>query len=405
MRWGGTLLVLLASGCASTTRPIAVQEAPPALVQARLATSTSGPIVLESPADEPAAIAADDEAPVAEIDDGLELSHGEGAHPSANGAARTEPKKITIPLSDSEILQKVKSDLSSLGPMSVGRTSQGALVNAVPMPEGDNWAVVDPHAAYGTQETIDFLTAAINRVAREFPDTAKMHIGHLSAKQGGSLRPHKSHQSGRDVDVSYYYKAELPFKWYRRANADNLDRARTWAFVRALITDTDVELIFINTSVQQLLKEYALSVGEDREWLDSIFQYGQKHHWPIIRHAHGHDTHIHVRFFNPKSQEMGRRALAALVDRGLVTPQVYHSRYLVKKGDILGRIAKRFDTTVRKIQEANRLRGTLIQAGKSLIIPRRGQVSAPGLTVIPPRRLPPSGSGEQSVSAAQSRSQ
>ncbi len=395
MRWGGALLVLLASGCASAPRPLLWREAPAEVVHAPAAVSSTGPIALAPPEDAPPP---EGEAPAAEIDDGLELSHD-------SPASEAQPQKISIPLSDAEIRHKVKEDLASLGPMSVGRTSQGALVNAVPMPEGDNWEVVDPHAAFGTQETIDYLTAVINRVAREFPDTHKMRIGHLSAKHGGALRPHKSHQSGRDVDVSYYYKADQPFKWYRRANAGNLDTARSWAFVRALITDTDVELIFINTSVQKLLKDYALSIGEDREWLDSIFQYGSKHHWPIIRHAHGHDTHIHVRFFNPKSQEMGRRALGALVDRGLVTPQVYHTRYTVKKGDILGRIAKRFDTTVQKIQDANKLRGTLIQAGKSLLIPRQGQVSAPGVTVIPPRRLPPSGSGDQSVSAAQSRAQ
>lgn len=45
-------------------------------------------------------------------------------------------------------------------------------------------------------------------------------------------------------------------------------------------------------------------------------------------------------------------------------------RYLVKKGDSLSLIASRNKTSVSALQKANRLSGTLIQPGKSLVIPR-----------------------------------
>lgn len=46
------------------------------------------------------------------------------------------------------------------------------------------------------------------------------------------------------------------------------------------------------------------------------------------------------------------------------------SRYVVKKGDSLSLIASRNKTSVSALQRANGISGTLIQPGKSLVIPR-----------------------------------
>lgn len=45
--------------------------------------------------------------------------------------------------------------------------------------------------------------------------------------------------------------------------------------------------------------------------------------------------------------------------------------YRVQRGDTLWRIARRHGTTVREIQDANNLRGTVIRPGQVLAIPRR----------------------------------
>ena len=45
-------------------------------------------------------------------------------------------------------------------------------------------------------------------------------------------------------------------------------------------------------------------------------------------------------------------------------------RHTVKRGDTLGAIAKRYKTTVAKIQKANALKGTVIRVGQTLKIPR-----------------------------------
>lgn len=218
--------------------------------------------------------------------------------------ARPAPPGGKVVLTDDEIRQKAKTDPASLGSVSIGRTNAGRLVNGMAMPQGDaRWAVVDPANAWGTEESIAALIRAIAKVHDVHPRTPKMYIGHWSAKHGGPLRPHKSHQAGRDVDLSYYTRGSA--RWYDTANAKNLDRERTWTFVKALVQSGETEMILIDTSVQKLLKEHALKAGEDPTWLDYVFQVGSKQKRTIVRHVKGHATHIHVRFRSPEAVRLG----------------------------------------------------------------------------------------------------
>jgi penicillin-insensitive murein endopeptidase len=290
--------------------------------------------------------------------------------------------------SQAELEAALKSEPSLLGPMSVGRPNGGALVNGVPMPDGDGWKIVDPNHAWGTEETVTSLERCIRKVRETYPDAPPLQVGHISRRTGGPLRPHKSHQSGRDVDVGYYYKDARP--WFARATPQNLDAERTWAFVRALIVETDVEMILIDASLQRVLRAHAESIGEDSAWLDRVFRGTPGVEPPLIRHARGHATHIHVRFISPVAQETARRLNATLARLGKAPPAfVMHT---AKKGETLGSLARRYGTSVREIQRANGLRSTLIVAKKVYRIPQRGgavatPVNAP--VVVPPRRLPP----------------
>jgi penicillin-insensitive murein endopeptidase len=192
---------------------------------------------------------------------------------------------------------------------------------------------VSAATAWGTTETLAYLTAALQKVHAEAPGTPPLYLGDISAERGGPLAPHVSHQSGRDVDIGYFYRRSE--RWYRRGNAQNLDVAKNWAFVRALVTETDVELILIDHSIQALLREHALKRGEDPRWVKSLFS-GEGNHRPLIRHARGHATHLHVRFFNPVAQETARRAYSALVQRGIVPPVQNFLSHRAKRGDTLG---------------------------------------------------------------------
>ncbi|RLB54055.1 MAG: murein endopeptidase, partial [Deltaproteobacteria bacterium] len=145
---------------------------------------------------------------------------------------------------------------------------------------------------------------------------------------------------------------------------------------------------------------YAESIGEDSGWLDQLFGGPTTTLRPLIRHAKGHKTHIHVRFYNPVAQELGRRAYPILVAQDRIKPHTYFTRYRARKGDMLGRLANRFGCTVKAIQRANRLRSTRIRAGRTYLIPRKGKVAAPPKVIIPQRRLPPPAAGTRRHSVA-----
>jgi len=311
-------------------------------------------------------------------DDGFEA-------PAAQGAATPLP---FAELDDAELKSKLGQDIGGLGSISIGHAHSGVLVAGVPMPTGDHWELVSPTLSWGTKETVDALAHAIDAVATRFPDTPKAFVGNISAKHGGHLPPHVSHQSGRDVDLGYYH-LEGSHRWYATATAANLDRARTWHLVRTLIADSDVDLILVDTSVQRLLKAYARSIGEDEAWLDQIFQVGGKSARPILFHAKGHATHLHIRFYSPAAQELGRRAYPLLLARHLITPPTVHIKHTIKSGETLSHLARRYKVTPEAIKKANGMKTDVLVLGKQLVVPQTGGVPSPTRLALPTRRVPP----------------
>jgi penicillin-insensitive murein endopeptidase len=286
------------------------------------------------------------------------------------------------------IKDAVTSDMKKLGPMSLGNPSAGLLLNGVQATKNDFFEPVSPGAAWGTEETLSYLERALRKVHEEIADTPPLPLGDISVEKGGPISPHVSHQAGRDVDIAYFYKKDA--RWYRRGNAQNLDLARNWAFVRALVSETDVEMILIDHSIQALLREHALSIGEDPVWVDGIFRGGGGMR-PLVRHARGHATHVHVRFFNPLAQETARRAYAALVERGVVPPVQNFIQHRARRGDTLGKLSKKYGVSVAAIKQANRLKKSLIREKHTYLIPVANPRPAPPSRrlTFPPRRVPP----------------
>jgi penicillin-insensitive murein endopeptidase len=136
------------------------------------------------------------------------------------------------------------------------------------------------------------------------------------------------------------------------------------------------------------LREYAVTHGEDPSWVASLFQGEKGKLRPIILHANGHATHLHVRFYNPVAQQTARLAHSALAARGLVRAATVFELHRAKRGETLGMLARKYGTTVREIQLANGLRSSRIQAERAYRIPKRGKLEPTGPVVIPPRRLP-----------------
>jgi murein endopeptidase len=375
-------LALLGLAAACSKPPEVGFDSPPAAPKPVAIKAAAAPVASSEPADtEEEATPVDDEPETVEDDPEDE----EDAPVAGNSEARPHPLDGW---SDARLGKAVAAELASLGSISLGQPSGGLLLNGVQATECEHYKPVAPAGAFGTEETLSYLRTAIARVHREFPGTEPLSLGHISGPRGGRLSPHVSHQSGRDVDISFFYSSNA--QWYRRGTAENLDRARNWAFVRALVVETDVEMILVDQSILNLLYEFAKSKGEDAAWIESIFRGGGGQR-AILRHAPGHATHFHIRFYNPIAQETGRRAYQHLVNHGLVPPVQDYVRYKAKKGDTLGKLAKRFGTSIPAIKQANALKKSLIREKRVYLIPvKNSRPRAPLARLsFPPRRLPP----------------
>jgi len=313
--------------------------------------------------------------------------------PQDNGGPAA-PESDSVPpslldLDDSEIARRVELDPASLGSLSIGTPSGGILFNPVAMPEGPDWEVVYPDASFGTAETIDFVRTAIVKVRVLFPDAAPLYIGDISLAGGGRLKRHQTHHVGRDVDFGFYYRGGKG-TWFTGGTAANLDLPKNWALVRALLLWTDVETILLDNRIQRLLYDHALKLGEDKDWLDRLFEFRGRTRNPLIRYYPGHRTHYHVRFYNLQAQELGRRAYPYLVQFQKIKPPVFTVPHVVRAGETLGHLASRYGTSIRAIQQANGLSSTLIRAGRTYRIPLRGASAPPAKPlIVPARPLPP----------------
>ncbi|WP_240359400.1 penicillin-insensitive murein endopeptidase [Pyxidicoccus trucidator] len=362
-------------------------EAPPtpALTPAPAAGSAPVADAVTAPVEGDCALSAedaegeDDEAEVAEGDAG---DSGESTEAMASGNVPLGPV-YSADISDEDLAKKWKDEIASLGSMAVGFVHSGRLVNAKRFPQGPEWIVVSPEVAWATEETVNYLTEAIREVRARFPEAPQLRVNGISNKDGGYLRPHKSHQNGRDVDVGFYYPTVDPIREREREKYINVPL--NWAFLRALVTKTDVQMVLVDRRVRQVIYNYAVSVGEDKAWLDSLFNDGPN---GVIRHARRHRDHFHIRFHNPRAQELGRRVQPLLA----LQPEHNVTTHRIRNGDTLGGIALRYGSTVSMIKKANRMRNNFLRAGQRLAVPLRGPCThcpVPPPFLLPPRRLPP----------------
>jgi murein endopeptidase len=291
------------------------------------------------------------------------------------------------------LLVTAQVDPTALGPLSIGTPDSGLLLNPVPFSPGLLWTVRNPSESWGTEETIAFIVTAIEAVEARYPGSPRLVIGDLSNPRGGRLNRHRSHQAGRDADIGFYFQRGEVESFLAPRRKD-LDLPRTWALVRALVTETDVERIFVDRSLIAVLYQHALAEGEDRSWLNDIF--GRTGEKGIIQHERRHKDHLHVRFYNPQAQEHGRIVYPVLVETGAAPPPM--AKHRVRPGETLGSLAQRYGTSVNAIRAANGLRSSRLRAGRSYTIPIRRTPPDTGPVVVPPRRLPPDMAARTTVS-------
>ncbi|MDC0674874.1 penicillin-insensitive murein endopeptidase [Nannocystis radixulma] len=178
---------------------------------------------------------------------------------------------------------------------------RGVLRVGIPLDPGKHFYIKRPNLAFGTGATIKAIKAAISKYAqlKGIKGGPQVHVGDISARGGGPLKGHKSHQKGVDVDVGLVLKgADAKEVRFLSGNADNLDVARTWALIKSFVDTKEVRAIFLDYGLQKVLYEHAKKKGVPESKLDELFQYprGKGRGFGIIRHWKGHRDHFHVRF-------------------------------------------------------------------------------------------------------------
>lgn len=192
----------------------------------------------------------------------------------------------------------------------IGPTNRGRLEHAVRLPPHRGYVIRTPARAYGTEETTRWIIDAFNAVDRKFNRTKVVRIHDISDKNGGKLRDHKSHQNGRDADISYYQeKCSSSGCRFDEFRSSELDVARQWALLEYWLRNGQAEMIFIDYRLQAKLYRHAKRKGATKSQLGRWIQYPRGKYEPegVIRHFPNHEDHLHVRFVCPYSDLKCRR--------------------------------------------------------------------------------------------------
>lgn len=182
--------------------------------------------------------------------------------------------------------------------VSRGLANNGSLSGGIQLPAGAGYVVRNPKRSYGTSLSVGLIIDAMSAYAAKYPKAPRFAIGDLSVEHGGKLIPHLSHQSGRDVDISYINSNLKEFVGFSKMNASNFDVDKNWFVIEYFLKTKKVQYIFVDYDLQKLLYDHAKKKGYTDAQLRTMIQYpnGKKSYSAIVRHAKGHADHFHVRF-------------------------------------------------------------------------------------------------------------
>jgi len=182
------------------------------------------------------------------------------------------------------------------GGFSLGRPSDGRLVNGVQIPESADYDRRYPGSAWGTSFAVRHLVDTLHRWREQSGYPGMLRLGAMSRQRGRRIGGHRSHQSGRDVDI------RLPLRPGFAEKVTPTPRRVHWPAVYELIRAFDatgaVTQIFLDYRLQKRLYKIAKEAGADRKTLRRLIQFprGSAASRGLVRHSPGHDIHLHVRF-------------------------------------------------------------------------------------------------------------
>ncbi len=192
---------------------------------------------------------------------------------------------------------------------SIGTPNRGRLENSVQVRPTENVLVQAGSSAFGTAELVDLIRRAADRL-QESERGPRLLVGSLSARRGVRLRPHSSHQNGRDADLGFFVTDQdgHPIEPPRFLQLDEsgcasdqgqaycIDPRRTFLFVVSLLSDpvTRVQWILMAADLRQLV----LAAGRRLDVDDAVYQQVEIATEPRDG-SESHRSHMHVRIYCP----------------------------------------------------------------------------------------------------------
>lgn len=190
---------------------------------------------------------------------------------------------------------------------SVGVPHHGVLTHGVALPaKGEGFVRLrTDDVKWGNPRLVRLLESAAATVKRA-RGGPPLVVADLAKRGGGKTPHHRSHRTGRDVDLLLFtltpQGAPKKSPGFVRIGADGLGKAdgayvrfdvpRTWSLVKALLEapEAHVQWIFVARWLEALVIEYARARGEDEElvWMAEsvLLQPGD---------SAPHDDHLHLR--------------------------------------------------------------------------------------------------------------
>lgn len=172
------------------------------------------------------------------------------------------------------------------GGVSIGRPHRGRLTDGVQLPHSELYSIRFDRLAYGTSVAVHGIVQAITTFREETGFEGELKIGAMSRRVGRRLRPHRSHQSGRDVDIRLPAMARAQDE--ARLSTHEVDWFATFALIDAFVRTGVVQVVFLERKFYRRLRHAGMRIGASDQRIAAVMD--------VVRHSKGHTSHMHIRF-------------------------------------------------------------------------------------------------------------
>lgn len=195
-------------------------------------------------------------------------------------------------------LEEVQIFESKPMPIALGQPNRGKLRDGIEVLEDECLIPTHLTNSYATQELYDTLRLGGCAVAQEYG--VRLTLMDLSREGGGKLRPHKSHQNGRDADVSPYriIKGQIVSTTPKNNSKGKAAMEVNWDLVKGFQQSPHPVTILWYQSNVWAMKQYVVQEHGQEEWnkYGSVFKAcaarTSKDEKPYCL---GHQNHMHLR--------------------------------------------------------------------------------------------------------------